>query len=230
MAAASNWRALSDFACRFAGEGCAFLIDIGSTTRDIIPLVNGKTVARGENDTQRLVCGELIYTGVERSPICGILQSVQYHGTCCGVAQEWFATTRDAYLLLGDLPEDANDRQTADGRGADKLSALARMGRMICVGDGDFDFEDGLLLAKNVSKAQEEMIAIGLRKQISSRELIPETFILSGQGEFVARRVLKRLDLDGRIVSISQKLGEHVSRCATAYALAVLTKELEETK
>ena len=38
LAAASNWRAIAEFACRFVANGDALLIDIGSTTTDIIPI------------------------------------------------------------------------------------------------------------------------------------------------------------------------------------------------
>src|SRR6476659_9923733 len=41
LAAASNWHALARFAARFAPQGAALLIDIGSTTCDVVPLWNG---------------------------------------------------------------------------------------------------------------------------------------------------------------------------------------------
>src|SRR5262245_36666371 len=40
LTAAANWHALATFAGRFAATGSALLIDIGSTTTDIIPLLN----------------------------------------------------------------------------------------------------------------------------------------------------------------------------------------------
>jgi probable H4MPT-linked C1 transfer pathway protein len=66
LAAASNWRALAEFSLRFAGQESSLLIDVGSTTTDIIPLVNGRVAASGTTDTQRLLSGELVYAGVAR--------------------------------------------------------------------------------------------------------------------------------------------------------------------
>ena len=43
-AAAANWLALATFAGRFAPEGPALLIDVGSTTTDIVPLRDGRPV------------------------------------------------------------------------------------------------------------------------------------------------------------------------------------------
>ncbi len=72
LAAASNWHALAQFVCRFVLGRAGILIDIGSTTTDIIPLLKGRPVSLGFNDTDRLVAGELVYTGVGRTPVCAI--------------------------------------------------------------------------------------------------------------------------------------------------------------
>ena len=42
----------------------AILIDIGTTTTDLIPLARGTVAARGRSDTERLQTGELVYAGV----------------------------------------------------------------------------------------------------------------------------------------------------------------------
>ena len=44
---------------------------------------------------------------------------------------ELFATTLDAYLVLDQVPEDAEDRDTADGRPATRPCAHARLSRML---------------------------------------------------------------------------------------------------
>ncbi len=48
LAAASNWRALAQFACRFMSNDAGLLIDVGSTTTDVIPLVDGRVAARNK--------------------------------------------------------------------------------------------------------------------------------------------------------------------------------------
>src|SRR5262249_6167354 len=86
-AAAKNWLALATFAGRFARKGTALLIDLGSTTTDIVPLSSGLPVPNGYDDMERLRRGELVYTGARRTPICALIQE--------RVAAEWFATTLD---------------------------------------------------------------------------------------------------------------------------------------
>src|SRR5262249_28582161 len=83
-AAAANWLALATFAGRLAPVGPALLIDVGSTTTDIVPLCDGRPVPRGRTDPERLGCGELLYTGVRRTPLCALLGAT--------AAAELFAT------------------------------------------------------------------------------------------------------------------------------------------
>ena len=99
--AAANWHALAQFACRYlAGEG-GLLVDVGSTTTDMVPLLRGGPAPHGLTDPERLLSGELVYTGVVRSPICGLATALPWRGQLCPTAQEVFATTCDAYVTLG---------------------------------------------------------------------------------------------------------------------------------
>src|SRR5262245_19264921 len=61
LAAASNWHALARYAgLRHAPAGTSLVIDVGSTTCDVIPIVGGKPAASGATDTQRLIASELV--------------------------------------------------------------------------------------------------------------------------------------------------------------------------
>ena len=123
LAAASNWLALAIAAARLIPEEPGILIDIGSTTTDLIPLDRGKAAARGRTDTERLQTGELVYAGVRRTPICALATELPYRGVPTGLAAELFATTHDIFLVLGDVSPDPTDRSTADGRPATFLRA-----------------------------------------------------------------------------------------------------------
>jgi probable H4MPT-linked C1 transfer pathway protein len=225
LAAAANWHALARFAGRFATTGCAILIDVGSTTTDIIPLVNGHPRCQGHTDTERLLSGELVYTGVERSPICAVVQKLPYRGRLCPVAQELFATTRDAYLVLEELPEERDNRNTADGRPATREAAQARLARCLCADTTTFKSEDAVAAAEAIRLRQLDTIAAAAAQVIGRLPGACEAIILSGGGEFLARRVVGRMKSQARIHSLSQELGPDLSRCAPAHALAVLAME-----
>jgi probable H4MPT-linked C1 transfer pathway protein len=216
-AAAANWLALAVFAGRFAPTGAALLIDVGSTTTDIVPLAEGQPVPQGRTDTERLHCAELVYTGVRRTPVCALLG-----GT---VMAELFATTLDAYLLLGDLPE-SEACDTADGRPATRAYAHARLARMIGGDAESCTAEETLVLARQAVSVQQSLVQFALRRVRRALPASPGKFILSGSGEFLARQVLDR---DGvppeQIMSLQEHLGPALSEAACAHAVAVLAAE-----
>jgi probable H4MPT-linked C1 transfer pathway protein len=225
LAASANWLALAIFIGRFAPEGSALLVDIGSTTADLIPLMDGRPKPTGTSDTDRLAAGELIYTGVRRSPICGVVRTLPYRGVACPVAQELFATTRDAYLLLGETVEDVTDCDTADGKPSTRTSAVRRMARMICADEQQFNDDDAMQCARHTMQTQLESLAESVRRVTANWNEPPQTVILSGEGEFLARRLLTYLGWSSNLISLKDQIGEACSQCAPAHAVATLAAE-----
>jgi len=224
-AAASNWHALARFAARFLPGGEGLLMDVGSTTCDIIPLVAGQPAATGKTDPERLAAGELLYTGVVRSPVCAVAPNLPWRGQQCATAHELFATTLDAYLILGELPEDPRATSTADGRPATRDRARDRLARAICADRDMFSDEDARASAEAIRSAQAARIAIAARNVVSRMKIKPATVVIAGQGEFLGRHVMDRMRLGAEIVSLAAMLGPDVSRCATAHALAALERD-----
>jgi hypothetical protein len=232
--AAANWHALATWTARWlpaveteSGPTCGLLIDIGSTTTDIIPLIDGRPAARGLTDPERLQSGELLYTGVRRTPLAAILSNVAWRGCSTPVAAEWFATTYDVYLLLGELPEDEQDRYTANGRPATKAAAHDRLARMLCADRWDIPFHEALLLARQWAREQERLIAGCVRRVVNRLPGHCQALILSGSGEFLARRVIREVsELDGvESISLTQRLGAAVAASSAAAAVASLLAE-----
>ncbi|MFV1966275.1 MAG: hydantoinase/oxoprolinase family protein [Pirellulaceae bacterium] len=223
--AAANWHALARFAARYAVHETALVIDVGSTTCDIIPLQDGEPAALGRTDTERLLAGELVYSGVERSPVCAVTDRVTYRGEQYPVAAEVFATMRDVNIILGELREDTAARLTADGRPGTKSAARARLARMICADSATFNHRDAVILSQAVADAQAGRVASAIQRVVSQMPSPPAVCIVSGHGEFLVRRALDETMISPRIISLSEKLGAKVSRCAPAHALAILARE-----
>jgi probable H4MPT-linked C1 transfer pathway protein len=216
--AAGNWLALATFAGRLAPAGPALVVDIGSTTSDIVPLLDGKPVPQGRTDRERLKSRELVYTGVRRSPLCALLGA--------DGAAEWFATTLDAYLVLDDLPESDTDRGTADGRPATRSAASGRIAHMLCADRETCTETDILELASEVRRRQMELVRRAVEYVAATLPLMPATVVLAGTGEFLARQALAmspRWDLE--LISLAGRLGADISQAACAYALAILAAE-----
>jgi probable H4MPT-linked C1 transfer pathway protein len=216
---------LATFAGRFTEQAPAMLIDVGSTTSDIVPLIDGKPVTDSQSDTQRLLRGELVYIGVERTPIATLVDEVPYHEGTYPIARELFATTRDVYTLLGRFPEAAIVQDTADGKPSTKVAARVRLGRMICADEGEFNHRDATVMAEALAESFVEELARRIQQVQSLHSHQPTVCVVSGHGEFVAQAALDRIEFTGRRVSLKQEIDELCSRCAPAHALAVLARE-----
>jgi probable H4MPT-linked C1 transfer pathway protein len=226
LAAASNWHALATFVCRFVTSPTGLLIDVGSTTTDIIPLIDSRAAARGSNDTERLLSQELLYRGVGRTPICALTDALPLRGQLCRMAAELFATTADAHVLLGNLPEDPTADWTADGRPLTKACAQQRLARQLCADANELTAEELLTIAKTVRDVQLDELTRSIEVVTSRMSVAPATSVVSGSGQFLAEEVAQRVFPNCRIVSLRNEIGPEASDCAPAHAAAVLATEL----
>ena len=220
-AAAANWLALATYVGRLAPKGPALLIDTGSTTTDIIPLLDGKPVPTGRTDSDRLRSGELVYTGIRRTPVCALLLP--------DVAAEWFATTGDVYVCLGVLPEEPHNCATADGRPLTRAFGHARLSRMLG-GDPEFTPEtDTRKLAELAFLQQRSIIVRGIQRVVDRLPNWPVTAILVGSGEFLAQHAWEdyaaERSASADVLSLANSADPVLSESACAYALAVLATE-----
>lgn len=221
--AASNWHALASWlAAKAASTHAGLVIDIGSTTTDIVPFLRKKVRCKGYTDTQRLLHGELVYTGIERSFIAGITPVLPLRGKLLPVMNELFATSLDAWLLLGEIAEEENNTATADGRPATKEFAHARLARMVGGDSESISRKESLKMAQFIAQKQTELIAGALEKVRNQR---PQEIHFTGHGAFLARRALKMAAIAGGPYegeSFGDKSG---MRCAPAIAVAELAQE-----
>ncbi|CAB3683431.1 hydantoinase/oxoprolinase family protein [Paraburkholderia rhynchosiae] len=127
--ASANWLATARWVATRVPD--ALLIDIGSTTTDIIPIAGGRVVARASTDAGRLATGELVYQGVVRTPLCGLAQRVEFGGAAVNVMNEWFATTADVYRLTGELGPQYDLYPSADNGPKTEVASRRRLARMI---------------------------------------------------------------------------------------------------
>ena len=87
--------------------------------------------ARGYSDAERLSCGELVYTGLTRSFVMALCPQAPFGGVWTPLACEYFASAADVYRVLGELPEEADQLPTADGREKTVEASCARLARMV---------------------------------------------------------------------------------------------------
>jgi probable H4MPT-linked C1 transfer pathway protein len=170
----------------------ALLIDIGSTTADVVPIAAGRVAATAHNDLDRLRTGELVYTGVLRTNLAAIARRVPLRGGWCPVSSELFAISADVHLVLGRLAQEAYDCPTPDGRPATVAFARERIARLVCADVEQLDPDEVDAIAAYLGGEQLRQIEAAARRV--QRALPPEAPVVAvGCGVFLGREIAARL-------------------------------------
>jgi len=217
--AAANWAATA----RFVGQQMpdCLLVDIGTTTTDVIPLLGAEPVTVGRTDPERLLSGELVYTGALRTPVEAVSRTVPLWGGLCPLAAERFALIGDVYLWLGALEADDYTVATPDGRPATREFAGERLARAVCADAEMLDEEAIGTIARALAEAQVLLVAEAVRRAHARHPRIT-TAVVTGLGDFIAAEAARRQGLD--VSHLADRIGD-AARTAPAAAVAWLLAE-----
>jgi len=220
--AASNWAATASMAA--LDHPNALLVDIGTTTTDIIPIVHGRPAALGNTDPARLASGELVYTGALRTPVEAIVQHVPLGASLAGVSAESFALIGDVHVWRGDLAPDDYSVTSPDERPASREFAGERIARVVCADREMLDDRAISAIADAVADAQVDLIGRAIAR-VRERHKTLQTAIVTGLGSFIAARAARQAGLS--VIQLADALGTDGARCAPAAAVALLLERYE---
>jgi probable H4MPT-linked C1 transfer pathway protein len=229
--ASANWAATGWMVSQLI-KNC-IVVDVGSTTTSIIPIINGEIVAEGRTDLEKLQKGELVYSGSLRTNVATIVDSIPVRGTMACVSSELFAQSGDIHLILDNIEEEDYIVETCDGRGKNKRECMARLARVVCA-DIDMLTEHEISdMAKFVYNKQVEQIAKGL-KQVSERikPLIQEKInvVVTGFGRnFLAKKAAKKAGFK-RVIDMKECLGVEAAIGSPSVGVALLVASFLEGK
>ena len=240
--ASSNWHASATLLTYHIQD--ALLIDIGSTTSDIIPITAGQVAIHGFSDAERMQQDTLVYTGVVRTPVMALAQKlpVNDHGTEgeTNVAAEYFATMADVYRLTGELSSAQDMADTADGKGKTQQESASRLARMVGYDAEDQRIETWVKLAFSCRTLQLKQLKSAVLKHLK-----PNTPIIgAGAGSFLVKVLAEELDCEylyiGEILKsalphnalLTDLQQRELEMCFPAYAVArlALYKQAEGQK
>lgn len=236
LIAAANWHALATWAGRAVPEGPAVLIDVGSTTTDMVPLLDGFPVPRGLNDADRLLNGELVYSGAFRTPVCAVVTWVPFRKKRCPVAAEVFATMADVMLIAGLREEDGTNSDTADGRPLTRSASLNRLAHMVCCDSTEVTELELQKMAEHILQEQRQQLCNALQsvlatlsaavKQSGDRPAKSEkpVVLFSGSGAQIAREAVELLGdtVFSTQMYLPEMFSRPISESACAFAVARL--------
>jgi probable H4MPT-linked C1 transfer pathway protein len=155
--AASNWVSTGLFLGKFVSE--CILIDAGSTTIDLIPIIDSKPTSSGTDDISRLVNHELIYTGGLRATIPSITHHVPYKGKKIRISFEKFALISDVHRILNYISEEDYNNDTADNRSKSLNDCYARLSRVICMDIETISKDDLRKIATYIYEKQVDIVS-----------------------------------------------------------------------
>jgi probable H4MPT-linked C1 transfer pathway protein len=216
---ASNWVATATVVASEHAD--VLLIDMGSTTTDIIPIESGQVQAVGRTDPDRLASGELVYSGALRTPVEALVHEVPWRGGMALVSADDFAHTRDVHLWLGTLPPtalaDAPDGQRARDHAAERLA------RVVCADRSMLDDDAITAIARHVADAQVAAVADAITRVRARHPRLVRATVL-GLGAPIATVAARVAGLD--IIPRDSHWSEEASRAAPAVAVARLLERL----
>lgn len=221
--ASANWHATASLVARLAGD--ALFVDMGSTTTDIIATKGGKVANHGYTDAERLLSGELVYTGFTRTFLFGIAGAAPVRGRSTPLMNEYFASIADVHRILGALDENDDMHATSDGQPKTVAGSVARLARMIGHDAADLSLAEWREIASWFSEQQ-------LRKihdatfLVAGNTAADAPVVGAGTGRWQIRRLAERL---GRrfidfadLIPADKAVQSEASSAAPAAAVALL--------
>ncbi|MEQ1622057.1 MAG: hydantoinase/oxoprolinase family protein [Methylococcales bacterium] len=225
--ASANWLASALFSAQKVGNG--LFVDIGSTTTDILLLDDHRVLAEGYSDYQRLITQELVYTGVVRTAVMAVAQSALDKEQEIGLMAEYFATMADVYRLTGELDENHDQTDTADGAEKTVFASAKRLARMIGCDFYPEELARWQQLAFNIRGQQLQKIQAACQRRLAWQGKSKDRPIIgAGIGRFLVRQVALSLEhpyIDFAELLTAPKLassGMSTADCAPAVAVACL--------
>ena len=223
----SNWLASASFVAQCVPE--ALFVDIGSTTSDIVICKDGDVLARGADDHQRLISGELVYTGVVRTSLMAETEKIPFRGEWVSLMAEHFATMADVYRVTGELPIHADQLPSADGGAKTLIASARRLARMLGLDLDAAPMEDWARVAGYLSELQLQRLMRACEFSLS-RGLLGQNALLlgAGVGRFLVEKLADRLqrkylDFSSLLDTGSLVVGDPAD-CTPAVAVAKLAR------
>ena len=225
--ASANWRATAECVALKISDG--LLVDMGSTTTDIIPIVAHRVRNQGHNDATRLVTEELVYTGLTRTPLMAMAERVPFAGETVPLVAEYFATMADVYRLAGELQECDDQHPAADNGEKTSSASATRLARMLGRDHASAPMADWRALACWFRARQFARLSAACERVATAANLpLSATIVGAGVGQFLLREIATKTNRNYiefvDLLSVKNLTKGVVSNVAPAVAVALLAK------
>jgi hypothetical protein len=126
------------------------------------------------------------------------------------------------------VPEDAANKNTADGRPATIACAHDRLARMVCCDRQEIDRVEARTIAAHFASEQKKQLSAAITEVVSRDADALGTAIIAGSGELLAGTILAEHPhaRGATTVRLAEFLSVAMAEAACAYAVAVLATEV----
>src|SRR4030095_9893145 len=125
-------------------------------------------------------------------PVMAVATSVPFGGQRQRLMAEHFATMADVHRLTGELPADADQLPTADGRGRTAEESARRLARMLGRDLQSADLADWRRLAVHLAERQLQALRAAVDCVLSRHVLGDEAAVVGARGGRVPRCLVGR--------------------------------------
>ena len=216
-----NWHATASFVSNFFPN--CILVDIGSTTSDIIPIKNKEIISKDVSDYQRLKSNELIYLGVLRTPI----QAVERKKN---LINENFANLSDVYRVLNKIPSTFDLLPTLDRKTKNKHDSARRIARIF---GKDYKKNHFLKWKKTAYQIEGKHLKIlkNVIKKIEKKNFLKKVPIIgAGIGEFLVKKIYNKKKYFSFYSTVNHIKKNKVINCESAISVAFILNGFLERK
>jgi probable H4MPT-linked C1 transfer pathway protein len=206
--AAANWLVSAEYLYpRYPNR---LLLDMGSTTTDLIPLRDLEAL-KGLTDLQRLQKGYLVYHGLLRTSLPTFVRTLRVQGRTTPVSSEYFVISADVHLLLGHILPQEYTCETPDGTIPSRITSMRRIARLVCADPDEVGGEEGTLdIAEQIGQIEYDRIAGAVRKV--QEAVGTEGILCAGIGGRYFAPLLGGIDLARELGPAADALPAHAVR------------------
>jgi (4-(4-[2-(gamma-L-glutamylamino)ethyl]phenoxymethyl)furan-2-yl)methanamine synthase len=165
-----------------------------------------------------------------RTPVMAVVRQVPCEGRWQPLVAELFATMADVYRLTGELDEEDDMQEPADGAGKQVQDSARRLARMLGTDMvGEFGLEQWRGIARYITEMQMQTIEKALHKVWSRKDVCPvSTLVGAGAGRFLVTKLAARSGLTytdfADILTCPVDVRRQTAQCAAAVAVAQLAR------
>lgn len=213
--ASANWHVLASWVAMSFPEKRLLLLDTGSTTTDLIPVLQGKVCAAGLTDAQRLKHSELIYLGGSITPLMALSGEKALLAMC----NEWFSDMHDLAILLGDYPQQDDNHDTPDGQPRTYNASARRLFRMVGQDwDASVSEDDVQEVVVPMLEQATGWLFAGICRLVKQHKPI-DALLIAGSGAWLLRRTHRAWMPTMPLIELDQLWDPMLCTCACAAAM-----------